>query len=74
MFRPWVRKNTSSHSPIVRLQASNTVAISSTLQRLDGLVVDIDDDVDAKYYCIECDGSLTLEDHFRYVFVNVVMP
>lgn len=64
MFRPWVKRGASSNTQLVHLQASNTVAISSTLQRLDSLRINVGGE-DRKYYCIECDASLTLDQHFK---------
>lgn len=63
MFRPWVKRGATSNAPTVHMQITNTVAISTTLQRLESLVVDVDEE--KKYYCIECDGNLKLEHHFR---------
>ncbi|KAG7167548.1 Pogo transposable element-like 93 [Homarus americanus] len=67
MFRPWV-KNAPMPNPNVTYFATSRqnsiVAISSTLEVMNNLKVDTNDE-DKSYYCIECDASLTLENHFR---------
>lgn len=67
LFRPCVKRGQprpSSESSSGSQTPSNIVAISSTQQYLDNVTVNTGDD-DKTYYCIECDASLTLEQHFK---------
>ncbi|KAG7167549.1 Pogo transposable element-like 92 [Homarus americanus] len=67
MFRPWVKSAPMPNQDVTyyaNSQQNSIVAISSTLEVINNLKVDTNDE-DKSYYCIECDESLTLENHFR---------
>ncbi|XP_045607816.1 uncharacterized protein row isoform X3 [Procambarus clarkii] len=68
MFRPWVKRLSATNNTSSTYNATNRqnslVAISSTIEVMTNVTITLDTE-DQSYYCLECDASLSLENHFR---------